>query len=847
MQPPPETDPDAPPAQAPLPRIPLYRSIRGKLTALVALLIALTTAALTVTDYAYVRSMLNDSLHEQLKLHGEGLREVLLAYIGQQHERVALVASRTRLRQLLGLYLNDEIDSGQLQAGAQRILLDAQQSTRGFIAISIAGPDGRVITATEEDLLGSDVAALPAFIEGQSKPFLGLPQALNGAYRAILSAPARTNDGVELGVVMVELNVAPMLDILNAIRSGHESTRVRLGASSGDRIRYLFPVADAPSLLDADAETDAAMRTALQGGTGFAEFTDYRAVQVLADYRPVGYRDWALVTQVDADEAYAPVGQLRAVLLLVGVVFFSLAALGALRIARRFSQPILELADVASAIRGGDLNARARVSSSDEVGLLGHAFNSMAESLERHRNHLQDLVRERTAALEERSAQLQKSRDQLADLCRVLESQADVIERDLHRAEVIQRSLLPHEPPRVPDFCVQSLYRPGRNVGGDLYDVVGIGERYIALVIADAAGHGVSAAMLSVLFKHRLRLIDETSGNPYQPGEALARINGLLLKDVSAPGVFVTAAFCLLDIQERELTVASAGHPPLILFRAGGATEHIEHTGPALGLYADAVFEQRRLKLEQGDRMLLYTDGLFDVCGQGAPGIDTIAQTLRALSKDRQVLEKVLVAVSRGQERADRDDVTMLLLDASPGDSHFYQPTAALQLAPAAETELPMITYAEGTEATFICLQGRVTWTYGQALLEAAGAVIDAGRALVIDLAHCEYLDSTLLGTLHEVVERADAAGTAVRLQRAGPELVKAFEELSMRVVIDHISEKTLAIPAKQTPLEPPQSDMQRKHLRLLKAHEILADLSEKNREQFAPVVDSLRSDFRKS
>ncbi|MDB9867304.1 GAF domain-containing protein, partial [Pseudomonadales bacterium] len=106
-------------------------------------------------------------------------------------------------------------------------------------------------------------------------------------------------------------------------------------------------------------------------------------------------------------------------------------------------------------------------------------------------------------ALQNSHDSLEASRNQLADLCDTLEGQADIIERDLHRAEIIQHSLLPEVPPRMRDYHLQALYRCGHIVGGDLYDVKLVGEHHLALVIADAAGHGVSAAMLAVMFKHR--------------------------------------------------------------------------------------------------------------------------------------------------------------------------------------------------------------------------------------------------------------------------------------------------------------------------------------------------------
>ena len=448
-------------------------------------------------------------------------------------------------------------------------------------------------------------------------------------------------------------------------------------------------------------------------------------------------------------------------------------------------------------------------------------------------------------ALKHRNQQLRTSRDELAELVRVLEGQAVVIERDLHRAEIIQRSLLPHEAPALANFSIHTLYRPGRSIGGDLYDVVGIAERYLALVVADASGHGVSAAMLSVLFKHHLRLTDQVTGIPYRPGWALARINASLLADRPAPGVFLTAAYCLLDTQEDKLVVGSAGHPPLLCLRANGEVEQIEHAGPALGLDPDADYKEVELTLAEGDQVLLYTDGLLDIC-ETVPSMQTIADTLRTLENDPEVLEHLLLELSNRQMRQDCDDVTMLLLKASPGESVFNESAQTLDLAPLPAGEQPVASCAETADATIFVLKGRIVWLHGQVLFDTAMAVIDARRDLVLDLADCGHLDSTVLGTLHELVQQARQAGSAITLQNVGPKLRADFEELSLKAVLKQITTEPVEVPTQRTPIDLSAINESRREARLLRAHEVLAELSDENLEQFGDLVDDLRSELGK-
>jgi phosphoserine phosphatase RsbU/P len=345
-----------------------------------------------------------------------------------------------------------------------------------------------------------------------------------------------------------------------------------------------------------------------------------------------------------------------------------------------------------------------------------------------------------------------------------------------------------------------------------------------------------------MLFKHRLRLRDD-DGRPYRPCEALGRLNDAMQADKPAPGVFVTALVCLFDMQSRQLVVASAGHPPLIVARRAGGTELIPHTGPALGLYADASFGERSVALERGDRVLLYTDGLFDSASADKATPERVGELLAGLPMQGNTLGALLAELSDGATREDRDDVSMILMESSPGESHLDE-TVELSTRPAASTvRAAGIVRGEAGERVFLALTGRLTWTCGQALHDAALAVIDAGRTLVIDLAECDYLDSTLLGTLHEVAEAAGSKGVELRLQNVPEPLRQSFEELSLRAVLERMSDRALPLPGRRESVELPDQSEDAHRRRLLRAHQVLAELSDENREAFSGVIDALENE----
>src|SRR5919108_5181552 len=164
-------------------------SIWLKLALFIGVLALLTSGVLIWTAYMFARDMLVDQIHARLTVTTSDRQAMLLTYIHQQHERVRLVASRTRLRQLLEERAANTITDAALHGGAKPILLDAQQSTEDFLVIAITDTDGRVLTATEESYLGEDFSADAGFVHGRHVASLGPPYFNRGRYRTLLSGP----------------------------------------------------------------------------------------------------------------------------------------------------------------------------------------------------------------------------------------------------------------------------------------------------------------------------------------------------------------------------------------------------------------------------------------------------------------------------------------------------------------------------------------------------------------------------------------------------------------------------------------------------------------------------------
>jgi serine phosphatase RsbU (regulator of sigma subunit)/ABC-type transporter Mla MlaB component len=445
--------------------------------------------------------------------------------------------------------------------------------------------------------------------------------------------------------------------------------------------------------------------------------------------------------------------------------------------------------------------------------------------------------------LEQRNQQMAEKVRQLEELCRMLEDQAELIHADLARAEMIQRALLPQEPPALGEWSAQTLYRSGSYVGGDLYDIIRLDERYLGVVIADAAGHGVAAAMLSVLFKHRLKCWDGEIGEPLMPDQVLKLLNRSLYDDLSAASGFITAVYLLLDRQSGEVWLASAGHPPVIWEQTARSDRQlIKRTGPALGLEADPTYMRAHISVAPGDCLLLYTDGALD-SDAGGLSADDLANSILVSEADRSSILQTFYETVASLELPDRDDLTMILLEHKQGISRFNDGGEARQTATAAAPAKSAVLEQgwRGNEA-FLTISGTATWMRSSSFLESAQQLLQQYPQLTIDLEHCDYLDSTFLGTLHEVVA---SKPDAVRLQHLPDSIRALFEELSMQTVLAHVDSAIHPLPGQMRQLRRVEEDAERQAQRLLKAHEVLASLSDENREQFQGVVESLRADIK--
>lgn len=182
--------------------------------------------------------------------------------------------------------------------------------------------------------------------------------------------------------------------------------------------------------------------------------------------------------------------------------------------------------------------------------------------------------------------------------------------QEMHLAASVQRELLPRELPLSPGLSAAVLFRPAGYVSGDIYDVSELPDGRIGYFIADAVGHGVPAALLTMVIGQSLkRTVEGASGTRVvEPADALRHLNESLCGRQFHSPRFATAVYAVVDPNSGHVTIAGAGHPAALRMTAAGIL-HVESEGPLLGVFPDGEFAQASFTLEAGETLLLYSDG----------------------------------------------------------------------------------------------------------------------------------------------------------------------------------------------------------------------------------------------
>lgn len=256
----------------------------------------------------------------------------------------------------------------------------------------------------------------------------------------------------------------------------------------------------------------------------------------------------------------------------LGVLGLLAAVIVNVVVLRTIRSPIRRLLQTVKQLTDGDLGVETRLSGSREMQELCAAITAMSVSLKQHDS--------------ERRAQMARARD-------------------------IQQHLLPNGM-QIPGLQTAHLFEPADEVAGDYYDFLPLRDGSWLICLADVTGHGVPAAMGAAMLK--MLLLNSAEESPLDPTAILRKINKRFTASIM-PGNFATMFLARWHPKRGELCWTSAGHESAILFAASGAADQLRSSGLPLGIELDADWALQTTKLEEGDRLLIYSDGATETHG----------------------------------------------------------------------------------------------------------------------------------------------------------------------------------------------------------------------------------------
>lgn len=239
------------------------------------------------------------------------------------------------------------------------------------------------------------------------------------------------------------------------------------------------------------------------------------------------------------------------------------------------------------------------------------------------------------------------------------------IQAQLEIARDVQLTLLPHSDPVVEGFDISGYIFPTEEVSGDYYDWVRVFQDQIGIVVADAVGKGVPAALLMSFLRASLRSCVQIG---YAPHIALSKVSNLL-RDSIEDNKFITAIYGILDSTNRTFVFSNAGHNPPLLIKPDGEYRYVEYGDMPLAMFDDARYHQHFIRFEPGQVMVIYTDGITEAANPSGEEYGPERFAKRVLDgihlPARRLIDHVRVGVADFCEQTSlSDDATLFIVKA---------------------------------------------------------------------------------------------------------------------------------------------------------------------------------------
>lgn len=259
---------------------------------------------------------------------------------------------------------------------------------------------------------------------------------------------------------------------------------------------------------------------------------------------------------------------------------------------------------------------------------------------------------------------------------RIIESvteEIDLMDEELQSAMMVQKAMLPQEMPGVGNVSMAAFWRPSSYVSGDFYQAKMLDRTRMGVFLADAAGHGVASALMTMIMARSFEPCSD-DGRILSTGEVMRKVNDALCKIERSRSRFATGIYVILDCDNGELTYSTAGHPaPMILGGKRIEALDLKDGGPGMGIFEDSTFETMHASLEDGQSLLMYSDGFEQAFPTPEVPEESlhlpnnaylrVFKSLGGLDTPKKMIDRLEAAIDgrRGSLRQ-KDDLTLLCI-----------------------------------------------------------------------------------------------------------------------------------------------------------------------------------------
>jgi serine phosphatase RsbU (regulator of sigma subunit) len=542
---------------------------------------------------------------------------------------------------------------GKLQAQYQNTF-QKYQNIFGFKELLLVAPKGNVLLSTnsalqansnllEGDLKNSELSKTflraNTILQPDFSDFFYLPN--QSELAAFVATPVRGETGKVIAVLMLRINLEKMNKAVQNYTGMGNSGEIVLATKMKNEVVFITPTryqkADESLkrfFIEDLKEKGEGIRRAVEAETGFGVVLDYKGQEVFAHWHYIPALRSGIVIKEEVAEAFAPIKNLRNLLLIIVLCTLLLFVFAAFNIAAMFTKPIRKLNEVTKKIAAGDFSQKAEMKLNNEIGELAHSFDDMTTKVEAYQIELQkyndDLerkVQERTEELNTLVEELSQTNEELHSTVDFVETQkSELVKKNenitasITYARRIQAAILPlHEniSKVLKDFFI--FYKPRDIVSGDFYWFADLKDSKCLLVAADCTGHGVPGALMSMIGVNLLNeivyLLDIHS--PELILEKMnAEISRVLQQSVTDNRDGMDLAITLIDLKNKQLSYAGAMNS--VYYVQDNVLHELKSTRMGIGgthIRQNLVFQKQVIDIATPTVLYMFSDGYADQIG----------------------------------------------------------------------------------------------------------------------------------------------------------------------------------------------------------------------------------------